>query len=74
MWRLDLIRPRSAALALEVSAAHAGLALGCRYSGSDEYEAAAIAAWRAAMTAHIRRRTWFAGIAVAIVAGLAIMV
>jgi hypothetical protein len=75
MWRWsNRLRPQAEFLALEASVARAGLALVCSYSSSDEYEAAAIAAWRAAMTAHIRRRTWFAGITAALVVGLAVVV
>jgi hypothetical protein len=36
------------ALVLEANAVHAGLALGCRYSSSDEYEAEVIRIRRAA--------------------------
>jgi hypothetical protein len=54
MWMLGRQRidppfaPKAEALALEANAARAGLALGCRYSSSDEYEAEVVQARRAA--------------------------
>jgi hypothetical protein len=41
-------RPRAAALALEAAAARAGCALACTYSSAAEFDAALIAARRAA--------------------------
>jgi hypothetical protein len=54
MWTLGRQRidpswaPKAEAVALEINAARAGLALGCRYSSSDEYEAEVVQARRAA--------------------------
>jgi hypothetical protein len=54
MWMLGRQRidpplvPKAEAVALEINAARAGLALGCRYSSSDEYEAEVVQARRAA--------------------------
>jgi len=42
------LAPKAEAVALEINAARAGLALGCRYSSSDEYEAEVVQARRAA--------------------------
>ena len=54
MWMLGRQRidppfaPKAEAVALEANAARAGMALGCRYSSSDEYEAEVVQARRAA--------------------------
>lgn len=43
MWEsLTLLRTRAAELALESTAAHAGCAMACPFSSSDEFEAAVI--------------------------------
>jgi len=47
MWRLDLLFASKADV-LEADAARAGLALGCRYSTSDEYESEVIRSRREA--------------------------
>ena len=64
LWS-DPFRTRPDHWALEAQVALAGCALACHYSGSDEYEAAVIAARRAAAAQHARRHAWLAGVAAA---------
>jgi len=57
MWRPRTISPlETSALALETNAVCAGLALGCAYASSDEYEAEVINVRRAAGAYGPRRR------------------
>ena len=67
MWEpRTLIRMRSAVLALESTAAHAGCTMACPYASSDEFEAAVIRERRAAGIygpKRRRRHALFAGAA-----------
>jgi len=74
MWRLSLLSAPKAD-ALEANAARAGLALGCRYSSSDEYEAEIIRARREAGVYGPRRQQRQACLvfAVAVALGLAVV-
>ena len=83
MWMLGRQRidppfaPKADDLGLEANAAHAGLALGCRYSSSDEYEAEIVQARRAAGaygTRRPRRQILVAFAAAAIAAAMVLFV
>ena len=66
--------PQGDVLALEARAARAGLALACSYSNSAEYDAALIAARRAAGVYGPRRHRWqMLTAAAGIAAGLALL-
>jgi len=74
MWRPRTISPiETSALALEANAVCAGLALGCAYASSDEYEAEVINARRAAGAYGPRRRQRQALIVFAIAAAAVIV-
>jgi hypothetical protein len=70
-WRFAL-NPGSAAL--EARAAHAGLALACRYSSADEYEADVIQARRDAGLYRSRWRQRYAAAAFGVIAASAVLV
>jgi len=68
--------PTAEAVALDANAARAGLALGCRYSSSDEYEAEVVQARRAAgayATSRPRRQALVAFAAAAAAVAVAIV-
>jgi len=73
MWRWRLVfDPEN--VALEVRAARAGLALACRYSSADEYEADVIRARRDAGVYRSRWRPRCAAVAFAAIAASAALV
>jgi len=85
MWMLGRQRidppfaPKAEAVALEANAARAGMALGCRYSSSDEYEAEVVQARRAAGAYGPRRPrrqalVAFAAVAVAVAVAIVLFV
>ena len=72
--RIDpLLVPKAEAVALEINAARAGLALGCRYSSSDEYEAEVVQARRAAGAYRTSRPRRQALVAIAAAVAVAIV-
>ena len=73
MWRLrNLVRPRADLSALEAQLRHAGTALACSFSTSDEYEAAVIAKRREA-GAYGTRRPYLHVLIAALVLSVAVM-
>jgi hypothetical protein len=74
MWRPRNMSPiETSALALETNAVCAGLALGCAYASSDEYEAEVINARRAAGAYGPRRQRRQALVVFAIMAAAVIV-